>query len=961
MSGPRFTLSRSQGGPAGLSLDRRKALALLSSGMVLAMEACSKPPEQITPYVEQPEGLTPGVVERYATALTLGGYARGVVALCVDGRPIKIEGSAKHPYSLGSTDAFAEAEILSLYDPNRAQAVFERQQPSSWPALQTALLGRLERLKAAQGAGFTLLTTRIVSPTELRLIQALKTAYPAMTWRRFEPVYDDHARIGARLAFGRPLSVSPNLAEAQTVLCLDADPLGPGPEQIVNGRAFVAGRNADNGRFARWYTVEGGWSLTGANADHRLALAPHAIAALAWRIAAHLGAPPRDAALPPEASAFADACAQDLQAHPGAAVVLAGQSLPPEIHALAHWLNTRLQAPVTAIEPLDPHPDEHLTSISALAADLKAGRVDALAILGGDPAYDAPRGLDLAAAIKRAPFSVHFSLYDNETSAVCGWRAPLSHALESWGDGRAPNGVACLVQPMIRSLYATRAPVECLALLGGDPSTPAYELVRETWRAKAGGDLDGFWTRSLSDGVIGDSTPAAVASAAAQPILPPAGAASTPPIWTLRLRPDPCLYDGRYAENAWLQECPRPITAEVWGASLAISPQDATRLGVADLDHVRLSADNHAVEAAVRVTPGQAPGVISGFLGGGRARAGPIGTGVGYDLGALLDAQASRVAEITVQRVPARGGPPVFQSSRLLKGEARQLSPAFDLAALKTRRAAPSPEPPSLLPPQPAAPAESAPREAAWAMVIDAAACIGCNACVVACQAENNVPVVGPDEIARGRDMHWLRIDAYDVGDAATPRPAFQPVPCMQCEHAPCEPVCPVEASTHDHEGLNVQVYNRCIGTRFCQSNCPYKVRRFNFYGYADKQAYANLGAESVKAQKNPEVTVRDRGVMEKCTYCVQRISAARRLAERENREIGPHEVVVACQAACPTQAIRFGDLNDPASGVKALRADPRHYALLEELGTRPRTTYLARLRNPNPALPASAPSEASE
>jgi molybdopterin-containing oxidoreductase family iron-sulfur binding subunit len=963
MSRPRFTLSRSTGGRDRPGLDRREALALLSAGMALALDACSKPAEQITPYVEQPEGLTPGVVQRYATAVTLGGYARGVVALAVDGRPIKLEGSAKHPYSLGSTDAFAEAEILTLYDPNRAQAVHQDTQPSSWAALQSALLGRLDRLRAKQGQGFTLLTGRAVSPTELRLIQTLKSAYPAMAWRRFEPVHDDHARLGARQAFGRPLTVLPRLAEARTVLCLDADPLGPGPEQIVSARGFVASRDAGGDRFARWYAAEAGWSLTGANADHRLALAPHAITALAWRVAGHFGVPPRDAALPPEAAAFADACAQDLKANAGAAIVLAGDSLQPEVHALAHWLNTRLQAPVTAIEPLDPHPDEHLTSISGLAADLKAGRVDTLAILGGNPAYDAPRGLDLADAIRRAPFSVHFSLYDNETSALCGWRAPLSHALESWGDARAPDGSACLVQPLIRRLYATRAPVECLALLGGDVSTPAYEMVRETWRARSGADFDGFWSRSLRDGIIADSAPAVLAApVATQPIAPPPGATTpTPPTWTLRLRPDPCLYDGRYAENAWLQECPRPITAEVWGASLAISPEDAARLGVADLDHVRLSADNHAVEAAVRVTPGQAPGVISGFLGGGRVRAGPIGTGVGYDFGALLDSRPSRVVEVTVQRAPARGGPPAFQASRLLKGDARQLSPELDLAALKTRAKAPSPEPPSLLPPQPPQPAQSAPREAAWAMVIDASACIGCNACVIACQAENNVPVVGPEEIARGRDMHWLRIDAYDVGGPNKPRPAFQPVPCMQCEHAPCEPVCPVEASTHDHEGLNVQVYNRCIGTRFCQSNCPYKVRRFNFYGYADKQAYANLGAESVKAQKNPEVTVRDRGVMDKCTYCVQRISAARRLAERENREVGPHEVVVACQAACPTQAIRFGDLNDPASGMKALRADPRHYALLEDLGTRPRTTYLTRLRNPNPALPASAPSEASE
>ena len=963
MSGPRFTLTQSMATRSRIDLDRRQALALLSSGMALALEGCSKPHETIVPYVQQPEGLTPGVTQRYATALTLGGYARGVMAVAVDGRPIKIEGSPHHPYSLGSTDAFAEAEILSLYDPARAQAVFQGETPASWQALQTQLLSRLEKLKSKGGAGFTLLTGRIVSPTELRLIAALKAAYPAMNWRRFEAVNDDNARAGARQAFGRSLTTLPRLAEAQTVLCLDADPLGPGPAQIANARGFVAGRQPGAGVFSRWYAVEPGWSLTGANADHRLALAPCNIAALAWRIAAHLGAPARDAALPPEAQPFADACAKDLLAHSGHAVVLVGESQSPEVHALAHWMNARLSAPVDAIETLDPNPDDHLTSLRALADDLKAGRVDTLAVIGGDAVHHAPRELALDQAIRRAGLSVHFAAYDNETSAACGWRAPLSHPLESWGDARAMDGTASLVQPLIRPLYDTRTPSECLAMLAGDVGAKAYDLTQQTWQTQAGGDLDGFRIRSLSDGVIADSRSPTAASPAVRPVALPAGTLLASPRWALCLSPDPSLYDGRYAENAWLQECPKPITAEVWGAAVAISPADANRLGVKDFDHIRLAAQGHAIEAAARITPGQAPGTLSAFLGGGRTRAGPIGSGVGYDFAALLGTRPGLTVEVVVQRVAGRGGPPTFQSSRLLQGDARKLAPVVDLAALaalKTHPLEPATPPPSLLPPQPAPPPQDAPREAAWAMVIDTSACIGCNACVVACQAENNVPVVGPEEIARGRDMHWLRIDAYDVGDAHTPRPTFQPVPCMQCEDAPCEPVCPVEASTHDHEGLNVQVYNRCIGTRFCQSNCPYKVRRFNFYGYADKQAYANLGAASLKAQKNPEVTVRDRGVMEKCTYCVQRISAARRVAERENREVGPHEVVTACQASCPTQAIRFGDLNDPATGMAELRKAPRHYALLGELGTRPRTTYLARLRNPNPALADSSPSEAS-
>jgi molybdopterin-containing oxidoreductase family iron-sulfur binding subunit len=415
----------------------------------------------------------------------------------------------------------------------------------------------------------------------------------------------------------------------------------------------------------------------------------------------------------------------------------------------------------------------------------------------------------------------------------------------------------------------------------------------------------------------------------------------------LSLSPDPTVFDGGYAENAWLQECPKPITSEVWGAALAISPDDAKALGVKDFDHVKLTRGGHNVQASVRVVAGQADGVVSGFIGGGRTDAGPVGSRAGYDFGPLRALASPWLSPVTIEKARGQGGPPAFQALYTLEGDAKKLSPLIALHDLPKLSAHPldaTETPPTLLPPDPF-------HEPAWAMVIDQASCIGCNACVVSCQSENNVPVVGPVEIARGRDMHWLRIDTYNVGDEDEPRPAFQPVPCMQCEHAPCEPVCPVEASIHDHEGLNNQVYNRCIGTRFCASNCPYKVRRFNWYDYADTQAYGNTGADEYQGQKNPEVTVRSRGVMEKCTYCVQRISGARRLAERENREIGAHEVVTACQSACPTQAISFGDKSNRASGMQALREDPRHFALLEEEGTRPRTTYLARIRNANPAL----------
>jgi molybdopterin-containing oxidoreductase family iron-sulfur binding subunit len=467
--------------------------------------------------------------------------------------------------------------------------------------------------------------------------------------------------------------------------------------------------------------------------------------------------------------------------------------------------------------------------------------------------------------------------------------------------------------------------------------------------ARTGAIADHVWKRALSDGLVANSAAAPLPLPAA--MLHAFAPTAAPSGHILSLSHDPTVFDGAYAENAWLQECPKPITSEVWGAGLAVSPNDAKALGVKDFDHVRLTRGGHSVQASVRVVAGQADGVVSSFIGGGRTQAGAVGSHAGYDFAPLRSLVSPWLSPVTLEKTPGKGGPPAFQSLYTLEGDAKKLSPLItvrDLAKLKSRPIDATETPPTLLPAAPA-------YEPSWAMVIDQASCIGCNACVVSCQSENNIPVVGPVEIARGRDMHWLRIDTYDVGDEDEPRPAFQPVPCMQCEHAPCEPVCPVEASIHDHEGLNNQVYNRCIGTRFCQSNCPYKVRRFNWYDYADTQAYAGMGDAAYEGQKNPEVTVRTRGVMEKCTYCVQRISGARRLAERENREIGPHEVVTACQSACPTQAISFGDKSNPASGMEALREDPRHFALLEEEGTRPRTTYLARLRNANPALGSKA------
>jgi len=954
VSAPRFTLLEARGRPRAPAptvrrgLDRREALALLASGAALALASCGKPEEEIVPYVDQPPDTLPGVPQRFSTALPLAGYARGMLAVSVDGRPIKIEGDARHSYSLGSTDVFAEAEVLGLYDPARLQGVTRGAEPVSWQTFEAALAPRLAAAKAKSGAGLTLVTGRITSPTDLRLIADLQATYPQMRWRRYEPVHDDAEREGARLAFGRELTVLPQLERARAVLCLDADPIGPGPQQIRLGRAFVEGRKPGAG-FARWYAVEPGWSLTGMNADHRLALHPERVRDVALIVAARLGSGQAALSVAPEVARFAEACAADLQANPGAALVLAGPSQPAEVHALAHWINGRLRAPVTAAVRVDPHPEGHGESLRGLADDLRAGRVETLVVLDANPAYDAPAELGLAQAISRASFRVFAGTHAGETSAACEWTLPQSHVLESWGDARAPDGTVSLIQPLIRPLYDTRTRGRLIAMLSGSSPPGARDLVRATWAdqsigERGGGDADGFWRAALTRG-FAEPAPAPIPLPAARLSV----VAPSPPAqgMTLALRPDPTVWDGRYADNAWLQECPKPLTHEVWGASLAISPSDAARLNLHDGDHVKLSREGRSVDAPVRVTPGQADGVLSGYIGGGRREAGPIGVGAGVDFAPVRSALSPWTTPVGVERGSGHDAPPAFATTHRLEGEARKLAPVLTVDGLahgRTHDLDTKLRPDSLLP-------NLQGWDPAWAMVIDTGACIGCNACVVACQAENNVPVVGPHEVARGRDMHWLRIDAYVVDDTLQARPVFQPVPCMQCEHAPCEPVCPVEASIHDHEGLNGQVYNRCIGTRFCESNCPYKVRRFNFHGYAQGQEYENLGAESVKAQRNPDVTVRARGVMEKCTYCVQRISGARRLAEREQRPIAEGEVVTACQSACPTRAIRFGDLNHPASDVVTGRRDPRHYALLGEQGTRPRTTYLARVRNPNPAL----------
>ena len=898
--------------------DRRAILRLIAAGAAASVAACSRPDERIYPAADQPGGTEAGTTARYATALPLAGYARGVTGIVVDDRPVKLEGLAAHPASLGATDPFVEMAILDLYDPQRLQIPMSPAGPSNWAALARAIAGRVG---PRQGEGLALLTGRVTAPTLLARIAALKARYPGMRHVRWEPVSDDAALAAARHAFGRPLAARPRLQDADVILCLAADPLGPGPEQIANGRRWAARRRREP--MPRLYVVEPSMTATGAMADRRASAAPADLARACHALAAALGGGGSAPEMPtPLAKLIADA-ARDLAAARGRALVLVGDGQPAQLHAFAAWANGRLAAPIDWIAPVDPDPVPHGDGLAALAAGMRAGRVDTLVVIEANPLYAAPPALDFAAAMARVPLSVVATTVPNETSAAATWQVPLSHPLESWDDPRAPDGTVSIAQPLIRPIHDSRSAIELVDLIA-DPTAEAdgYARVRESWVTLG----EAGWEQAVARGMVPGTAATPVAVGAAPLVLPPIPEARG---LALETRVSPNVYDGRFASNAWAQECPEPLTKEVWGSSARLHPADMTALGVADGDLVRIARGRGAVSLPVRAVRGQARGVVTLYAGYGRSGPGAVADGVGANAWVLA-------GEGPVEIARAGGHAPVLTTQHVFRLDA-ELGTLFPVLR-PGGTTEPLPPQPTLLPPNP--PNRDAPPQ--WAMAIDTDVCIGCNACVIACQAENNVPVIGPDQIAMGRDMHWLRVDRYEV--AGLEGAGFQPVPCMHCEKAPCEPVCPVEASVHTAEGLNAQVYNRCIGTRFCQANCPYKVRRFNFLDYAGGSVWGEAGDASIAAQRNPDVTVRSRGVMEKCTYCVQRIAAAEHEADAHRRPVG--DVQTACAAACPTDAITFGRL-DGDGPIRAARADQRHYALLGELGTRPRTTYLARRVNP--------------
>jgi MoCo/4Fe-4S cofactor protein with predicted Tat translocation signal len=950
------------------SVSRRGFLRVMGASMALAgMTGCVRLPlEPIVPYVRQPEDVIPGRPQFYATAMTLGGYASPLLVESHLGRPTKIEGNDKHPASLGGTDIFAQAHVLGLYDPDRSQSVVSMGDQRSWQSFLTALHGPLSAQKALQGAGIRILTPTISSPTLADQLRNFLKIYPQAKWHVYEPVNRDNVLEGAKLAFGQPVETRYDFEKAEVIVSLDADFLYAGfPGNVRYIRDFAKRRNPD-GNMNRLYVIESTMTTTGAKADHRLPVKATFIEDFAQNVARSLEPPQNDevgTGGPTDVMKFLEGVVSDLQKSRGSSVVLAGDHQPPLVHTLAHAINAKLSnvgKTVFYTDPVDANPVNQTESIKDLVADIGAGKVDLLVILGGNPAYDAPADLDFANVLKngKVPLRVHLGLYQNETAELCQWHINQAHELEAWGDARAYDGTVSIIQPLIAPLYQGKSALEFVALLAGQADATGYDLVRAYWQKQhSSADFDSFWRRSLHDGWV-QGTAFAPKQVVTKANNLPLATKLDPNAIELNIRRDPTIYDGQFSNNGWLQELPKPMTKLTWDNAVLIGPKMAERLQIKVEDVVELELNGKKVTGPVWIQAGHPDNSVTVTLGYGRKRAGRVGTAQGFDAYALRTTAAPWIATglqirktgETYKLASTQG----YQSMDTPDGGHRPLVRETTLEEYRKEPNFAQEEEPApgltLYKPYP-----YKEEDYAWGMAIDLNSCVGCNNCMIACQSENNIAVVGKEQTVIGRHMHWIRVDTYyqypdpEARDRDNPKAFFQPVPCMQCENAPCEVVCPVGATNHSSEGLNDMVYNRCVGTRYCSNNCPYKVRRFNFLLFQDWET------PQYKMMRNPDVSVRSRGVMEKCTYCVQRINERRIDAEREDRKINDSnhedELKTACQQSCPAGAIVFGNINDPNSRVSKLKAQARNYSLLGELNTRPRTTYLAEVSNPNPEL----------
>ncbi len=977
--------------------------------MAMAGLAGCKPKisETIVPYVRQPAEVTPGRPLYFATAMTLGGYGQGIIATSREGRPIKLDGNPDHPANLGASDVFLQAALLDMYDPDRSQSVLRGGVISDWDMFIGVIRPRLAP-KIADGSALAILTETVTSPTLLKQIRGLKAKYPGAAWFVHDSLSRRNIRDGLRTATRQEIMPRFDFSKASVIVSLDCDFLSDEPGHSRYSRDFADGRRIREGvtRMNRLYAVESTATITGTMADHRWAMPPSQIADAAAQLAAAIKNPSA-------ARGWTKAVADDLLANKGRTLVLAGVAQPPDVHAVVHSINDALgniSNTVIYAAPVEGDPDG---SLSELMSRMDRSEVDTLIILGGNPCYTAPADLPFDSVLeefsKRADrnLTVRLGMYDDETSFKCQWHLPQTHFLEEWSDARAYDGSVSMVQPLISPLYAGRSAIEVMDLIVMGYFRGGYEIAREFWAGQHGrSDFESVWRQSLEKGIWLGNFSAEEPRINAAVSIPVASRDSDSGKFELIFRPDPCIWDGTYTNNGFLQELAKPLTKLTWDNAALLSVNSANKLGASNGDMLQITSQGRSLEIPAWIVPGLPDDTITLHLGYGRWRAGSVGTGAGFNAYRLrtsdhcwfvtgadvrrIDGSYPLVATHTHQTIAERReldldaevvqhpGNDSLDNRKLIRvGTLQQFVDDPDFV-----KQLDEPEDRHHLTLYPGF-GDTYKNNLAWGMSIDLQSCIGCNACILACQTENNIPVVGKDEVSRGREMHWIRVDTYYEGNPESPTAAYhQPVPCQQCENAPCELVCPVGATVHDNEGINDMVYNRCVGTRYCSNNCPYKVRRFNFLQFADRTT------ESLKLMRNPEVTVRSRGVMEKCSYCIQRIVATRidmeilqvQMDEEARQAAGSDEAAAiqrksaelrqqkldglqtACQQACPTQAIVFGNLNakldpihefstDHLSKVAQLKRQPLNYSLLAELTTQPRTTYLARIQNPNPAI----------
>lgn len=961
-----------------LEIDRRTMLKFMGASVALAgLAGCRGvflDTERIVPYVNQPEMLLPGKPLFYATAGIVNGYGVGMLLKQLEGRPAKIEGNPEHPGSLGAIDSIGQAQILGMYDPDRASTVLSDGEISTWQLFLETARAALERQKASQGAGVRILCETVNSPTLARQLAEFQSAFPKSAIHQYEPGARDNAFEGAKAAFGEPVHTVYKFRTAKVIVSLDSDFLVSEPGSLPYARQFADARRVvgSHGEMNRLYVFDSTPTVTGSAADHRWAVRASDIESVARSLASKLGATPETGTLPGSVlPKHLDSLAKDLQANAGASVVIAGPNQPPSVHALAHAMNEKLGnvgKTVTYTAPVEPMPVNRAASLRELVDALTGGRVELMLIVGGNPVYDAPSDFRFAEALDKAKLRIRLGAYYDETSEHCQWHLPESHFLEQWSDVRAYDGTISIVQPLIAPLYGdAKSAHELVAALLNQPSD-AYNIIRATHNGTTiKGDFEKGWARSVHDGLIADTAlPQKTVKLRSDFVAATTAKAPKTNGLEINFRLDSSVHDGRYANNGWLQELPKPLTKLTWDNAALVSPETADSLKIETGSMLELTYKGRTIVAPAFVMPGQPSDAITIAFGFGRTKTGTVGTGVGVDAYPLRGSDAMWFD--TGLEVKKAAGAYRFAATQTHHGlDDRDVVRAGILATFN--------EGASNFPPadyedphehyNTMYPEEIfAYNGPQWGMTIDLNTCIGCNACITACQAENNIPVVGKDQVAKGREMHWIRVDRYYKGGLENPDTVFQPVMCVHCEKAPCEPVCPVAATVHSHEGLNQMVYNRCVGTRYCSNNCPYKVRRFNYLNFTDNQPQFTTptavahepkenGISLLKMLNNPDVTVRGRGVMEKCSYCVQRINSARIEAKKQGRDPKEGEIVTACQQACPTQTIVFGNIAQADSKVSQLRKDPRSYLLLQELNTRPRTSHLAKLYNPNPEITA--------